>query len=129
MEMVAEGQYQRKADSNSLGLTGRKGTRAVTLLTESWQKPEDDDHVHAAVADLVTALEDKARSLNAYDPFLYLNHAAPWQNPIASYGEDRLRSLRAIRSRVDPTLVCTKRVPGGFKFLISTGAKLALVRK
>jgi hypothetical protein len=90
--MVAEGQYQRKADSNSLGLTGRKGTRAVTLLTEIWQKPEDDDHVYAAVADLVTALEDKARSLNAYDPFLYLNHAAPW-----------------------PTLVFTKPVPEGFK--------------
>lgn len=115
MEMVPEGQYQRKADSNSLGLTNRKGTRAVILLTESWQRQEDDEHVYAAVAALVTALEDKARSLGAYDPYIYLNYAAPWQDPIASYGEDKVQGLRALRSRVDPMGVFTKRVPGGFK--------------
>jgi hypothetical protein len=115
MEMVPEGQYQRKADSNSLGLRDRKGTRAVILLTEAWQRPEDDEHVHAAVAALVTALEDKARSLDAYDPYLYLNYAAPWQNPIASYGDDKVQSLQALRNRVDPAAVFTKRVPGGFK--------------
>ncbi|KAH7067418.1 putative oxidoreductase [Paraphoma chrysanthemicola] len=115
MEMVPEGQYQRKADSNSLGLTNREGTRAVILLTESWQRPEDDEYVYAAVAALVTALEDKARSLGAYDPYLYLNYAAPWQNPIASYGEDKVQSLRSLRRRVDPMTIFTKRVPGGFK--------------
>ncbi|KAF2829102.1 FAD-binding domain-containing protein [Ophiobolus disseminans] len=115
MEMVPEGLYQRKADSNSLGLTDRNGTRAVILLTVCWQSLEDDEHVHAAVATLVTALEDKARSLDAYDPFLYLNYAAPWQRPIASYGDDKVKTLQALRTRVDPKGVFTRRVPGGFK--------------
>jgi hypothetical protein len=115
MEMVPEGQYQRKADSNSLGMMNRKGTRAVVLLTAGWQKEEDNAHIYAAAAALVSAIEEKARSLDAYDPYLYLNYAAPWQNPIASYGDDKVQSLRALRSRVDPTAFFTKRVPGGFK--------------
>jgi hypothetical protein len=115
MEMVPEGQYQRKADSNSLGMTNRKGTRAVVLLTAGWQREEDDAHVYAAAAALVSAIEEKARSLDAYDPYLYLNYAAPWQSPIASYGVDKVESLRALRARVDPTAFFTKRVRGGFK--------------
>jgi hypothetical protein len=115
MEMVPEGQYQRKADSNSLGMTNRKGTRAVVLLTAGWQREEDDAHVYASAAALVSAVEEKARSLDAYDPYLYLNYAAHWQKPIASYGVDKVEGLRALRSRVDPASFFTKRVPGGFK--------------
>lgn len=115
IEMAPEGLYQRKADSNSLGLTGRKGTRAVILLTESWRRPEDDERIHVAVAGLVKALEQKARNLEAYDPYLYLNYAAPWQDPIASYGNVSVQKLRALRDRIDPAAVFTKLVPGGFK--------------
>jgi len=85
------------------------------LLTESWQNAEDDERVYAAVAALVAALEDKARSLGAYDPYLYINYAAPWQNPIASYWGNIVQNLRTLWSRVDPTAVFTRRVPGGFK--------------
>ena len=68
-----------------------------------------------AISDLVKALEQKARNLEVYDPYLYLNYAAPWQDPIASYGNVSVQKLRALRDRIDPAAVFTKLVPGGFK--------------
>ncbi|KAH7380562.1 putative oxidoreductase [Phaeosphaeria sp. MPI-PUGE-AT-0046c] len=115
IEIVPEGLYRRQADFNSLGLTNREGTRAIILLTESWKRPEDDGRIHAAVAALLDALENKARSFEAYDPYLYLNYAALWQDPMLSYGDSNVQKLRALRDQVDPTAVFTKRVPGGFK--------------
>lgn len=128
MKTVPEAQYQGKANSNSLGLTNRKGTRAVILLTGSWQRPEDDENVYAAAAALVTALENKARSLDAYNPYLYLNYAAPWQNPIVSYGDEKVQSLQTLQTRVDLTAIFTKRVPGGFKIPDENGSNPTPIR-
>lgn len=115
MEVVPPSLYQRNANANMFGLTGRNGTRAVCLFTQSWPNQEDDERVYAAVAALIAAIEKAARALDAYDPFLYLNYVAPWQDPIASYGDANVQKLREVRARVDPEEVFTRLVRGGFK--------------
>lgn len=115
LEPLPPGIYQPGATSNAMGLADRKGTRVICLLTNAWQNQADDERVYAATAALVTAVEEAARKLDAYDPFIYLNYAAPWQDPISSYGEESLKKLRGLRARVDPKGVFTHLIPGGFK--------------
>ncbi len=101
---------------NALGLDGRaSGALVVTLLSATWAEAADDERVEAAARHMMAAIEADARALGAYDPFVYLNYAAPWQDPIANYGEEAVRRLQEVRKRVDPKGVFTRQVPGGFK--------------
>ncbi|KAI1840800.1 hypothetical protein JX266_013007 [Neoarthrinium moseri] len=115
LDSVPPSMSQRGAGTNALGLADWKESRIVCLLSQAWADQADDERVYAASAALITAIEDAARKLDAYDPFLYLNYAAKWQDPIASYGEASVQQLREVRGRVDPKGVFTKLVPGGFK--------------
>ncbi|RYP07013.1 hypothetical protein DL765_009282 [Monosporascus sp. GIB2] len=81
----------------------------------AWANQADDERVYAASAALVAVIEEAARTLGAYDPFLYLNYAAKWQDPIAAYGNASVQQLRELRTRVDPEGAFTHLVPGGFK--------------
>lgn len=107
--------YGRAAGANALGLGGRSGTRVVCLFSHAWSDGADTERATAAAAALVAAVDKAARELGAYDPFVYLNYAGDWQDPISSYGGESLRRLRELRDRVDPTGVFTRLVPGGFK--------------
>ncbi|KAI0180995.1 putative oxidoreductase [Hypoxylon sp. FL1284] len=107
--------YQRGAASNAMGLADRNGTLVVCVLSQAWADEADAERVNAASAALVGSLRDAARSLDAYDPFVYLNYAAPWQDPIGSYGNESVGKLQELRARVDPGAVFTNLVPGGFK--------------
>ncbi|KAI3391161.1 hypothetical protein diail_7808 [Diaporthe ilicicola] len=107
--------YARGAGDNALGLAGRSGTLAVCLLSPAWADAGQDDQVYAAARALMDDVEARARRLGAYDPYVYLGYAAPWQDAIASYGAESVAELRALRARVDPGEVFTRRVVGGFK--------------
>ncbi|KAK8124301.1 uncharacterized protein PG998_000060 [Apiospora kogelbergensis] len=104
---------QKGAGRNSLGLDDRKAPLVVVLLTASFKTLTDQQTVEAAARNLMSAIEEEARRQGAYDPWAYLDYAAPWQDPIASYGERSLKRLREIQMKVDPQLVFTHRVPGG----------------
>lgn len=107
--------YARHAKDNALGLQSRKKPLVVVLLSASWTDETDDATIEQAARKLSADLEQDARKLNAFDPFLYYNYAAPWQNPIESYGAENVKRLRGIAKSVDPNGVFQKQVPGGFK--------------
>ena len=107
--------YKRAKRPNSLGLSNRSGALVITLLSASWTNAADDAKVQKAAHDLFDGMEKDARALGVYDPFVYLNYAAPWQHPIASYGRDSVMKLQEVQNKVDPTRVFTRMVPGGFK--------------
>jgi len=107
--------YQRNAAGNALGLADRSGSRVVCLFSQAWSDDADNERATAASASLVSAIEEAARDLGAYDPFVYLNYAGDWQGPISSYGDESVQQLRQLRGRVDPDGVFTRLVPGGFK--------------
>ncbi|KAI1430195.1 putative oxidoreductase [Xylaria sp. FL1777] len=107
--------YARHADTNALGLGKNNQSLLIGLFFASWTDPTDDERVDKAARGLVKAIEDDSRRLNAYSPFQYLNYAAPWQDPIASYGVESVRKLRKVAREVDPNRVFQQQVPGGFK--------------
>ncbi|TVY39483.1 Bifunctional solanapyrone synthase [Lachnellula subtilissima] len=99
IEPVPPQTYLRGASKNALGLGDRTDTLAI----------------YTAARAVMEVIEAKAKALGAYDPYIYLNYAAPWQEVIASYGEASVSRLQRLRANVDPSEVFTRLVPGGFK--------------
>jgi hypothetical protein len=50
-----------------------------------------------------------------FHPYKYLNFAASFQDPLASYGGIELRRMKKVARKYDPTGVFQTQVPGGFK--------------
>ncbi|KAL2865154.1 FAD-binding oxidoreductase [Aspergillus lucknowensis] len=107
--------YARFATENSMGLSETTGSYVVAQLTATWENEEDDQTVEETARLLFDGIERDARRLGAYNPYLYLNYAAEWQDPIASYGRESVERLRRVRREVDPAGVFRGMVPGGFK--------------
>lgn len=100
---------------NSLGISAADGNLFNLLLTVSWDTPADDARVETQAKALFDQSEKVAKDLGLYNKYLYLNYAAPWQDPIAGYGDANKASLRAVSKKYDPEGVFQKQVPGGFK--------------
>ncbi|VUC24951.1 unnamed protein product [Clonostachys rosea] len=107
--------YSRHAATNALGLGDRHAALFMGLFTAGWSQATDDARVKLAVDSIMKAMEEDARALGSWDPFVYYNYAGPSQDPIKSYGEENVERLRSIARKVDPCQVFTKQVPGGFK--------------
>ncbi|GLB09914.1 hypothetical protein AtubIFM57258_005846 [Aspergillus tubingensis] len=103
---------------NAMGLSSserHERSLVVTLLSATWDNAADDTRVDEAAKALFSGIEADARALNAYHPFIYLNYAAKWQDPIASYGSESIKRLQRISHEVDPVGIFQNMVPGGFK--------------
>lgn len=87
----------------------------VVLLSVTWSNAKDDARVEVAMRALIRTMQKRTSSLDALDPYLYLNYAAAWQNPFASYGQASMANLRQIRRDYDPRKIFTVNKPGGFK--------------
>jgi hypothetical protein len=107
--------YKRDATTNSLGLADRTKPLVITLLTAMWTDEVDDTKVEKTARKILVDIESKAKELGEYDPFVYANYAAPWQDPITSYGKESVERLKRVRERVDPKGVFTHNVTGAFK--------------
>lgn len=114
--------YARAAESNSLGLADRTEPLVVTLLSATWSDAKDDTLVSETANALMDAIDQEARELGAFDPFIYLDYADQHQDPLASYGAESVSRLRQVRQRVDPTGMFTFQVPGGYKIPKEEGA-------
>ncbi|KAL4998711.1 hypothetical protein BDV10DRAFT_194239 [Aspergillus recurvatus] len=107
--------YARAPAKNAFGLSDTTGPQVVTLLSVSWEDEADDERVQNTARALLEGIEEDARRLDSYVPFLYLNYAADWQDPIASYGKRSIEMLRRVSRDVDPKGVFRGGMPGGFK--------------
>ncbi|KAJ5609823.1 hypothetical protein N7528_009089 [Penicillium herquei] len=105
----------KKATKNSMGLEEANKSLMITLLSATWDDPADDVKVEMAAKGLFAAIEEDAHRLEAYHPFVYLNYAAPWQDPIASYGTESVERMRRVSREVDPQGAFFRMMPGGFK--------------
>ncbi|KAI0893252.1 putative oxidoreductase [Annulohypoxylon nitens] len=112
LEPLPSAIYTKGTNANSLGLGGRTKPLVIMLLTASFKYASDKAKVEEITQKLVSAVKKEAQKQGAYDPWIYLNYAAPWQDPISSYGEASLELLREVRKRVE---VFTHGVPRGFK--------------
>jgi hypothetical protein len=108
--------YARNAGANALGLEGRQGKPlAILLLSLTWSEAKDDTRVETAAKALTITISEELEKLQALDPFIYVNYAARWQDPVSGYGSSAVERLKRIQKEYDPARVFTKQVPGGFK--------------
>ncbi|ETS84697.1 hypothetical protein PFICI_02722 [Pestalotiopsis fici W106-1] len=90
LEPLPPALYAKYAHPNPYGLNGRNESLVIGLFTASWKNAADDEQVENASLALVEAIEIGAREQEANVSFVCLNYAVPWQDPIASYGDDNL---------------------------------------
>ncbi|KAJ4338024.1 hypothetical protein N0V95_008175, partial [Ascochyta clinopodiicola] len=100
---------------NALGLSAANGPLTNGLIALKWSNPADDSRLNkfaAAVKDRAVAT---ARAKGKDVPYLYMNYASPWQDPVASYGATNKARLQRISKKYDPTGVFERLQPGYFK--------------
>ena len=104
---------------NSLGLDSSRGDLTNVLLTVQWADPAVDNDVNYFAQNLFNKTEATNKQLGTYDPYLYLNYAAKFQDPIAGYGQQSQEFLEKVSKKYDPQQGFQNFVPGGFKLLNS----------
>ncbi|KAJ8122588.1 hypothetical protein ONZ43_g1256 [Nemania bipapillata] len=115
MEPLPPAIYAKGANSNALGLGDRSEPLVVGLLSVTWANAEHDALVAATADTLMGGIEQEVGSIGDLDPFVYLDYAGQYQDPIASYGAESVKKLRQVRKKFDPKGAFTFQVPGGYK--------------
>lgn len=107
--------FETQGSGNSLGLSASNGPLVLFLLSYSWSLESDDAAITTAAQNLIAAIDAATQKAGHYSPFRYLNYAAYWQDPIASYGAASVQNLKAVSQKYDPSGVFQTGSPGGFK--------------
>lgn len=116
MDPIPPTLYARHAVDNALGLANRGDKSLIIVMaTATWSNAADDEAVNMAMKKLIATTEHNVGRMGRLDPFIYINYAAQWQNPIASYGPTSVDKLLETQRKYDPRRVFTRMVPGGFK--------------
>lgn len=103
------------AGGNSLGMSPSDGPLMSVLILSFWQDKEDYDKIHSTFKGVIEAIDDDAAKRGTAVPYKYMNYAAPFQDPIGSYGAENKAKLQAASKKYDPEGLFQKGVPGGWK--------------
>ena len=103
------------ANSLGLGRGSTQGPPVVFLLSHSWAKKSDDEAVAKTAKRLLGEIDSFAKASGIGCKFRYLNYAASWQDPVASYGVENVKFLRDVSGKYGPEGVFWKLCSGGFK--------------
>ncbi|KAL9050649.1 MAG: hypothetical protein Q9162_006508 [Coniocarpon cinnabarinum] len=104
-----------KGTANSLGLSDRKESLIIVLMTLSWKLQKDDVLVESTSRKVIDDINELAESRNTSDPWRYLNYCATGQKPLDSYGEETKQFLQSVSRRYDPERFFQTANAGGFK--------------
>ncbi|KAI4118823.1 MAG: hypothetical protein LQ345_001216 [Seirophora villosa] len=107
----------RAADSggNPLGLDPASGPQVLAMQTIQWTSAADDALINRGAREIWRQADELAVERGLMRDWVYLNYAAPDQDPLGSYGEGNVRVLREVSRKYDPTGLFQTSVPGGFK--------------
>ncbi|KAL9945919.1 hypothetical protein ACHAO3_007071 [Verticillium nonalfalfae] len=75
----------------------------------------DQTLLHEKGLEMKAALEEFAKSIDALQPWVYINYADPTQDPISSYGKANVEFLQKVLAKYDPTGMFQRRMRSGFK--------------
>ncbi|RCI14962.1 hypothetical protein L249_7008 [Ophiocordyceps polyrhachis-furcata BCC 54312] len=107
--------YSMKHGGNSLGLANVKDDQLVIWLTARWNNTSFDGMMDKAQKRFVQATEAVARKHGTLSPFLYINFAGYFQNPLCGYGPESVAHLRKVARKYDARRVFQHLMKGGFK--------------
>ncbi|KAH8651349.1 hypothetical protein BX600DRAFT_516920 [Xylariales sp. PMI_506] len=100
---------------NALGLQDEEAPLLTFVPSAMWADAADDDAIHAAYGNWLQRATEAARSRGLDHPYLYMNYASQFQDPIASYGKKNAQRLRDVAQKYDPEAFFQKLQPGYFK--------------
>ena len=100
---------------NALGLEDSEGPLVLCLLSVTWSNAQDDATVNSVTQALIDKIDQATKAAGAFHKFKYLNYAAPWQDPLGSYGPASIAQLQSVSKRYDPRGFFQTGVPSGFK--------------
>ncbi|KAI1877389.1 hypothetical protein JX265_003397 [Neoarthrinium moseri] len=103
------------AGGNSLGIDPLDGPLMSILILSFWQNKEDDEKIHSTFKGVIEAVDQDAAARGTAVPYKYMNYAAPFQNPIDTYGEGNKAKLQETSTKYDPEGLFQKCVLGGWK--------------
>lgn len=85
------------------------------LLSAYWDIPASDALIEAQAKMFISAVKARSVEMGLASPYIYLNYAASWEDPIAGYGETVKQKLQEVSRKFDPEGVFQRQCPGGFK--------------
>lgn len=112
---VPQLQAMTRNGGNTHGIGGGKKPLMIFNLSVMWALQTDDELVLNACHNFITRTEDMAKQRDLLHPFLYMNYASQWQDPIAGYGAENKARLLEVSKKYDPEGVFQKLHPGYFK--------------
>jgi FAD/FMN-containing dehydrogenase len=112
-EPILEKTAQR--GGNALGLSAEDGPLMNILIAMQWKQAADDKRINKFAARVKDRAMAVATAKGKASPYLYMNYASPWQDPVAGYGAANKARLQSISKKYDPTGVFEKLQPGYFK--------------
>jgi hypothetical protein len=99
---------------NMLGLD-EEGDIIIVLASSGGLRAADDRDINLAMKAFIDKATQKAREAGVYSKYIYLNYAAEFQDPIASYGEGNKARMIAVSEKYDPIQFFQRQVSVGFK--------------
>lgn len=100
---------------NALGLEDIDDPLVLCLLSVTWTHVGDDAMIKSVTQALIETIDQNTKAAGLFHRFKYLNYAAPFQDPISSYGPASKANLHAVSNKYDPEGFFQTGVPGGFK--------------
>ena len=91
----------RQNGGNILRINAADGDLTNVDINLYWDRAIDDEFVYRKIKHLVNAGVETAKQNGVWNPYLYLNYAEKWQNPIRGYGKDNIRILKKISKNYD----------------------------
>lgn len=102
------------AGGNSLGIDSSEGPLMSILILSFWQNKVDDDKIHSTFQDVIEAIDLDASKRGTAVLYKYMNYAAPFQDPISSYGPESRVKLQIASKKYDPEGLFQKGLSGGW---------------
>ncbi|KAG6353375.1 hypothetical protein INS49_007455 [Diaporthe citri] len=106
---------------NCTGLDPADGPLVSVLLLLYWNNASEDKVILRVTRGILKTIERDAASRGQAVPFVYLNYAFDFQDPIGSYGAANQGLLRETSKKYNPEGIFQKGVPGGFKVSSEAG--------
>ncbi|KAI9048410.1 hypothetical protein LZ554_007246 [Drepanopeziza brunnea f. sp. 'monogermtubi'] len=101
--------------SNIMGVDRNKDNIIMYQLFITWDNDSDDVDIIDAAYACIETIKAKTVATGTDNPFIYLNYAGEFQDPLGGYGKANVAKLAQLSAKYDPDGVFQKLVPGGFK--------------
>ena len=85
----------------------------LVLISDFYSNPGNASAISTSLCALINSINSLAQGEGIDVPYVYLNYAAPFQDPLGSTGQEMVQ--RAVARKYDPRGFFQTRLRGGFK--------------